>query len=423
MFRSQPLIFIGIGVLVIFVLLLFFGIGRRPPTPAQATLEFWGIQDDEEDWREVIADFQKKFPSFSVNYRRFEEGGYEDLLVNRLAEGRGPDIFVLKNSWIIKHKDKLYPLPQDILQFSSRDFQSVFVDAAADDLLEKGGEIIGLPIFVDTPVLFYNKDVFNSAGIALAPKTWEEVMAASRKLTQKTKLGEIQKPGFALGTITNTEHFFEIISSLILQKGETIISSKTGQIDMGVKTEEVIDFYASFSDPAKPNFSWTVRQPKSIDAFAEETVPMVLGMASDLERVRAKNPHLNFGVSAFPQPETAKIRVAYADYFFPAVSKSSLNKGAAWSFLLFASSRDEVQKYLKKTGRAPARRDLIVESSPASELDVFAKQSLIAKSWPVPDEKASKRLLQEAVEAVLTKTMTSNQAVSRLREQLKLLLP
>ena len=245
MFRSQRLIFIGIGVLAVFVLLIFFGVGRRPPTPAKAALEFWGIQDDEENWREVIQDFQEEFPSFSINYRRFEESSYEDLLINRLAEGKGPDIFVLKNSWVTKHKDKLYPLPQELLRFSGRDFQNTFVDAAADDLLSGSGEIIGLPIFIDTLALFYNKDIFNSAGIAFAPKTWDDVILTSRKLTQKNQLGEIQKPGFAFGTIANTEHFFEILSSLILQKGENIISNKTGQIDIGPKTAEIIDFYNS----------------------------------------------------------------------------------------------------------------------------------------------------------------------------------
>ena len=423
MSRFKLLIFIGIGILAIFILLIFFGVGRRPPAPANVTLEFWGMQDDEEDWREVIADFQKEFSSFSVNYRRFEENSYEDLLVNRLAEGRGPDIFVLKNSWVVKHKDKLFPLPQNRLQFSALDFQNTFVDAAADDLLSTNGEIIGLPIFVDTPALFYNKDVFNASGTALIPKTWDGVESVSRQLTQKNQLGEIQKPGFAFGTIANTEHFFEILSSLILQKGEAIINGKTGQIDVGSRAAEVIDFYSSFSDPAKSNFSWTVRQPKSMDALAEEIVPMALGMASDLERLRAKNPHLNFGVSAFPQLAGARAKVVYADYFFPAVSKSSLNKDAAWQFLFFASSRGAAQKYLGQTGRAPARRDLIAGSPLSSELDVFAKQSLIARSWPVPDEKAAGRVLQEAVEAVLTKAMTSDQAVNRLREQLRLLLP
>ncbi len=425
MLRSKLLIVILVSAFLLGLILVIFGVlpGFKKPTPAKATLEFWSIQDDEEAWRDIIAEFEKQFPYLTVNYRRFDENNYEDLLINRLAEDKGPDVFILKNSWVVKHQDKIYPLPQDSLQFSSRDFQSIFVDVTFADLISGKNEILGLPLFVDTPALFYNKDIFNSSGIAQAPQTWEETVNVSRKLTKKTQLGEISRPGFALGTIANTEYFFAILNSLILQKGETVIDRKNKNVGVGLKTAEVFDFYTSFSDPSKQNFSWNVRFPKSIDAFAEESVPMALGFAGDLARIHAKNPHLNFGVNPFPQAEGVRTKVVYADYFFPTVSKSSQNKEAAWQFLLFITSRAEAKKYLEKTGRPPARRDLVAEGSPTPELEAFWKQALIAKSWPVPDEKAAERVFKEALESVLTKTASSDQAVNKLQEQLRLLIP
>lgn len=423
--RPQPLIFIVIGVFILGLILVFSGVlpGLKTSTPGKATLEFWGIQDDEEVWRDIIAEFQKRFPYLIVNYRRFDENSYEDLLINRLAEGRGPDVFILKNSWMVKHRDKIYPLPQDSLKFSSRDFQNIFVGVAFDDLVSGKNEILGLPLFIDTPALFYNKDIFNSSGVAQFPGTWEETVALSRQLTKKTQLGEISRPGFAFGTTANTEHVFAILNSLILQKGESVIDKKSNTVQIGPKTAEALDFYSSFSNPSKPNFSWNVGFPKSIGAFAEEGVPMALGFASDLKRIHAKNPHLNFGVNPFPQPENARVKVVYADYFFPTVSKSSNQQEAAWQFVLFLTSLDQAKKYLEKTERPPARRDLVAISSPTAELEAFWKQTLIAKSWPVPDEKAAQRVFEDAMESVITKIATPDQAVSKLREQLRLLLP
>ena len=425
MLRNKLFIFIVIGAFILGVILVVFGIlpGLKTSSPEKATLEFWSIQDDEEAWRDIIAEFQKQFPYLAVNYSRFDENSYEDLLVNRLAEGKGPDVFILKNSWVVKHRDKIYPLPQELLKFSALDFQKTFVDVAYGDLVSEKNEILGLPLFIDTPALFYNKDIFNSSGMAQPPKTWEETIAASRKLTKKTQFGEISRPGLAFGTITNTEHFFEIINSLILQKGEAVLDKKTGEIKLGEKTAETLDFYQSFSDPTKANFSWNARLPKSLDDFAQESAPMAFGFAGDLKRLRAKNPHLNFGVSPFPQPEDARTKAVYADYFFPTVSKSSKNIEAAWDFLFFITSRDQAKKYLEKTGRPAARRDLVAGASPAPELDAFWKQALIAESWPVPDEKAAKRVFQDAMETVITKTATPDQAVNKLREQLRLLLP
>lgn len=425
MFRNQLFIFIAIGAFVLGLILVFAGIlpGRKTGTPEKAALEFWSIQDDEEAWRDVIAEFQKQFPYLTVSYRRFDENSYEDLLINRLAEGKGPDIFILKNSWVAKHQDKIFPLPQEILRFSALDFQKIFVEAAYDDLVSVKNEILGLPLFIDTPALFYNKDIFNSSGLSQPPKTWEETIAASRRLTKKTQLGEISKPGLAFGTIANTEHFFEIINSLILQRGEAVIGKKTKEIGLGPKAAEAFDFYQSFSDPASSNFSWNARFPQSLDDFAQENSSMAFGFASDLKRLRAKNPHLAFGVSSFPQPEDARLKAVYADYFFPTVSKSSKNIEAAWQFVYFITSRNQAQKYLEKTGRPAARRDLVAGAPLIPELDAFWKQSLIAKSWPVPDEKAVKRVFQDAMESVITKSATSDQAAGKLREQLRLLLP
>lgn len=425
MLRNKLFIFIIIGVFVLGIILVVFGVlpGLKTQTPEKAALEFWSMQDDAEAWRDIIAEFQKQFPYFTVSYRRFDESSYEDLLINRLAEGKGPDIFVLKNSWVVKHQDKIFPLPQGVLKFSALDFQKTFADVAYSDLVSEKNEILGLPLFMDTPALFYNKDIFNSSGIAEPPRTWEETIAVSRKLTKKTQLGEISRPGLAFGTIANTEHFFEIINSLILQKGETIINKKTKEIELGPKTAEAFDFYQSFSDPSRPNFSWNARLPKSLDDFAQENSSMAFGFASDPKRLRAKNPHLNFGVSSFPQPEDARLKAVYADYFFPTVSKSSKNTEAAWQFVFFITSRDQAKKYLENTARPTARRDLVAGASPVPELDAFWKQTLIANSWPVPDEKAAKRVFQDAMESVITKTATPDQAVGKLREQLRLLLP
>lgn len=425
MLRNKLFIFVIIGLFILGIILVVFGVlpGLKTQTPEKAALEFWSMRDDAEAWRDIIAEFQKQFPYLTVSYRRFDENSYEDLLVNRLAEGKGPDIFVLKNSWVVKHQDKIFPMPQEVLKFSALDFQKTFADVAYGDLVSEKNEILGLPLFIDTPALFYNKDVFNSSGIAQPPKNWEEAIAVSRRLTKKTQLGEISRPGLAFGTIANTEHFFEIINSLILQGGEAIINKKTKNVELGGRSAEAFDFYSSFSDPAKPNFSWNARLPQSLDDFTQENSALAFGFAGDLKRLRAKNPHLDFGVSPFPQPEDARMKAVYADYFFPTVSKSSKNIEAAWQFVFFITSRDPVKKYLGNTARPAARRDLVADASPAPELDAFWKQTLIAKSWPVPDEKATWRIFQDAMESVITKTATSEQAVGKLREQLRLLLP
>lgn len=411
---SRPqLLTIGIIIFAAVLLLVGLFLGRKPSSPQPASLEIWGVEDEADPWKEIAENFRGTHPEITVNYRRFAKEGYEETLVNRLAEGRGPDIFYLKNSWIVKHRDKITPLPQRTFRFSIKELDEQFADIAAEDLITDKGDIMGLPLYVDTLALYYNKDIFNAAGIASPPRDWEEVSEVSRTLTKTAPAGGILRSGIALGTSRNVEHALEIISALSLQENGEIISGAGAALER----------YTSFANPRNRNYSWNSRLPNSLDAFAEGTAAMAIGFAADQKRIAAKNPHLNFGVTPFPQIRGAQKSLAYGGYFFPAVSKSSRSAQAAWQFLLFASSRQGAKIYLEKTGRPPARRDLIALKGAVPAAELFAKQALVAKSWPIPDEQAVRRLFEEAVESAVSGFETPNQAARKLGDKLKLLLP
>ncbi len=409
------------GALVLIGILITFGVlpGRRSATPVPATLEFWNLEDTDEVWRDIFERFRKQFPHLTVSYRRFDEASYEDFLVNRLAEGKGPDVFVLKNSWIAKHRDKIAPLPETG-EYSARDFKRDFADIAVEDLINENNQILGLPLFVDTPALFYNKDIFNTAGIAIPPNDWTDVIRKSQILTKVAPTGDIIRSGMALGGYRNIENAFETLNSLILQNGDSILN-KNGTPSLGQQAAEAVSFYASFADPTKQNYSWTSRMRNSLDSFAEGVTAMVIGMSRDIGRIGARNPHLNFSILPFPQPRDAETRMVYGAYFFPTVSKLSQNQEAAWQFLRFITSREAADLYLRKTSRSPARRDLISAGAPQEQLYVFYNQALIARTWRVPDEKLTRNLFQDMIESVVAKSSTPSQGVDRLREKLRLI--
>lgn len=422
MSRTQLFIFSSLGVLVIIAGLIFFGPARKPAAPPEASLTFWGVRDDDRVWRDIIQKFKEKNPHLDVTYQRFDEATYEAVLINRLAENRGPDVFMLKNSWLLEHRDKITPLT-DVFRISTRNISDSFVDEAATTLTSSDGRIFGLTTHLDTLLLFYNKDIFNTAGIASPPQTWEEVETVSRATARTTPAGDVTRAGIALGSSEKTEYAFEILSALMLQRGAAVVNRNTGQIELGRQAEEALRFYASFADIRNDNYSWRDGARTSLEAFAEGNAAMAIGFAQDITRIRARNPHLNLGLASFPQMEGAKVAIAYPEYFFLTVSKLSQNPGPAWQFALFAASEDGAKIYTDGTLRPPARRDLISGGAPTADLDISYRQSLTARGWPVPDEKASRRLFNEAITAVNTRTRTPAEAINRTQEQLRLLNP
>jgi len=421
---NRTVLIIG-GIIAIIIVMVavvgFLGVGRVPSPPAAGSVEVWGFGDDENIWQDVINRFQATHQTITVTYRRFDAAGYEDMLINRLAEGKGPDVFFVPHTWVTKHRDKIFPMPQRAGAFSVSDFKSTFVDAAADDMISPAGEILGMPVFMDTLALFYNKDLFNAAGIAEPPAMWDEVATTSRMLTHLGPGGDITASGIALGSARNVEHSFEIMSALMLQKGG--ISSVAGKASFGAGAGTALAFYTSFADPAKQNFSWSKSASDSLDAFAQGTTAMMIGFAGDIERIRARNPHLNFAIAPLPQVAASRASANWGEYFFPAVSQQSKNKQAAWQFIMFASSREGAVPYLAATHRPPARRDLISAGTNSTDLAVFWPAVLAARSWAVPDDTATRRLFEEAIDAVLSRTADPASAVSRLESQLRLLTP
>lgn len=422
--RLPIFVMIGIAALVAIILLVVIGIlpGGKPPKPPDVALEFWGSQDAEEAWQKIIADYRQLHPNIQVTYHRFKDETYEETLVNRLAEGRGPDIFMLKNTWVRKHQDKIVPFPQQTFKVTPVDFARAFIDIATDDLISPKGEIFGFPLSIDTPILLYNKDTFNAASIALPPRTWDEVMRIAGQFTKKSPVGDIIKSGFAFGASRNVPYTLEILSSMIFQNGDIILHPETGDIRLSQGATNAMGLYTSFTDPTKSYFSWSSRLENSLDALANGNAVMTIGFPQDIQKVRAKNPHLNLGIAEFPQPKEMEKHILFGSYYFPTVAAASFRPNEAWEFLLFAASAEKVPSYLAATKRAPARRNLLVEGAPTQELDPLWRQALIARSWPIPDEAPTRKIFSDAVESVVGKAAIPSEAMQRLGERIGLLV-
>lgn len=410
------------GVLVLILVVAIAGYGRRESAPEPVALEMWGVEDDAEDWRDVLSLFKKEYPYVTMTYKRFPSDTYEETLVNRLAEGKGPDLFLMPDTWLVKHRDKIFPLPKASNPLSQADLKRTFVDDPATRLITPEGDLLGLPMFVDSLALFYNTDMFEAAGIAQPPATWDDAAAVSQRLAIISPEGNVERTGLALGNAKNTDHAFEIISALILQRGNAIVRENKS-IELNDRAAGAFALFSSFADAREKNFTWTSRMPASLDAFAAGQAAMAVGFASDMPRIRAKNPHLAFSVAPLPQFGADGTKRTLARFFFPAISRLSKQGSAAWQFIFFVTGKEPSAAYYKASGRPAARRDLITAGGKDGQDDVFFRQSLIARSWPVPDEQAARKIFHETLDAVAARTLTPGQAVGWLSNRLFQIMP
>ncbi|MFH0712632.1 MAG: extracellular solute-binding protein [Candidatus Jorgensenbacteria bacterium] len=421
---KNQIVIVGVaGFVVLALILIFFGIipglkDEDPRAKVGGTLELWGVFDNEDAYVAAIASFNSSYPAVKVNYRRFNDAAeYERSLIDALAAGKGPDIFMMRNRALPRDVNKIAPV--SAAKFSILGLRNLFPQVVEQDFVSSGA-IYALPVSIDTLALYYNQEHFDAAAIASPPLTWEEFNGLISKLVKKDKDGKITRAAAAIGgSASSVEDASDILSLLMLQTGTKMVDDGFARAEFdSPEGGSALKFYVGFADPESAVYTWNDSLGESLDAFAEENASMMFGYASDSARLGAKNPFLNFAVSGVPQPEEAERVITYPEYWGYAVSRQSRRQSLAWEFILnFATNKDNAKSFIEKTDRPPALRTLIDEKTNDPNLSVFAKQALTARSWLQADPDAISGAFSEMIESVVSGGETVSDALDKTEQE------
>jgi len=428
---SSRLKFFVIAGILAFVLIGGFIIWQIPRTPHEITLEIWGVFDDSDQYAPLINKFNKTYPWVKINYKKLTYEEYERALLEAWALGKGPDIFLIHNTWLPKYQSHAYPLPYDKRNpLTAQDYRKTFMPVASYDFV-RGDKIYAMPLFIDTLALYYNEGIFeemylnnpDEKWILTPPKTWDDLIKTVNYVAKKDEWGNIERAGIAMGTSNNINRASDILSLIMLQSGTKMISDnlKSAIFDRstivnGVSYnpgERSLNFYTDFANPRKKVYTWNIKRDYSIDDFSEGDVAMMIGYSHLIDTIKKKNPNLKFKVVPIPQIKESLAPVNYANYWAPAVSVSSEHKKEAWDFIRFASAPENVWLYLWRTNRPTARPDMIsYQEKEMPQLKAFARQGVTAQSWYQIDNNAIEKIFLEMIEKVNYNRASASRAIN-----------
>jgi multiple sugar transport system substrate-binding protein len=416
---------INITLLTLVSLFTLTGVGCRPQEntgrilDTDITLVVWGLWEESATLDPIITSFQEE-TGINIEYRKIASvAEYEKKLLEALAEGRGPDIFVIHHTWVETKRGIMSPAPSDVID--ERALKEEFVDVVAGDVV-RDGNIYALPVSVDTLGLYYNKDLLSTAGVARPPKTWDEFLQVVERMTKVNRLGVIEQSAAAIGTATNVSRAADILQLLFLQSGLTIVDDRNRVSLSGDEGVSALTFYTDFANKSKKAYTWDLQQDYSLDSFAEGETAMMLNYSYHIPTIKAKNPRLRFDVAPAPQIADSKV-INFAAYWPYAVSNRSTAPSVAWQFLRHITNTESSMAIIRSQLIPPARRDGVASLSRDPALGVFSEQALTAVSWRRGDIVAIDAIVNTMIDNVVTGAATVSNSLGRGQEQINQVQP
>jgi len=146
------------------------------PTEEPVTIEWWHIQNNDPGlslWQAVADEFMAEHPNVTIDITVQENEAFKQALQTSLQAGDVPDIF---QSWggggLREQVDA--GLVMDITD-AAAEFDSEFNGAAAS-MMEIDERMYGVPFDLGIVGVWYNKALFEEAGIDGPPATWDEML-------------------------------------------------------------------------------------------------------------------------------------------------------------------------------------------------------------------------------------------------------
>jgi multiple sugar transport system substrate-binding protein len=194
-------------------------------TGPDATISYsiWGDPAEIKSQQAVVDAFHAASPKITVKVTVSDWDTYWDKLQTGIAGGDAPDVFAMDGPLFPDYQSRDVLL--DMKPFIDRDGYDLgqLADQAVADFTTTDGQF-GLPRDLNVIALYYNKAMFDAAGVAYPDETWDwaKLIEVAHKLTADTNGdGKPDQWGF----YTETSDMENYWSSLVWQNGGDILAS------------------------------------------------------------------------------------------------------------------------------------------------------------------------------------------------------
>lgn len=299
----------------------------------------------------VIDAFTKANPGVTIDPIDIPSADYGTKLSVMLNGGSEVDAF-----WI-KDADTIYPIAQrgqlaDLSSYISADGVNLADFNGLAENFNIDGKQIALPFRTDYYTLFYNKDIFDAAGVEYPSNdmTWTEFEALAKKLTSGE--GVDKKYGAHFHT------WQALVQNWAVQDGkETIMATDYSffkpYYEMVLRMQNDDKSIMDYGTLKTANLHYNSVFPDGSAAM----MPMGTWFAATMiDKINKGESSVNWGIATLPHPDGVEAGNVVGSTTPIAVNAASSNQDLAWAFVKFATGA-EGAAVVANLGGIPARLD------------------------------------------------------------------
>lgn len=322
----------------------------------EVTITYWqySFPAKVEEINRLIEKFEKENPNIKVEAQDFPREDFTQKVAAALNAGQGPDLINLYYGWLPQYVENGYlqEIPESFKTTEEIDnYYTPMVQSS-----KVNGKYYALPTAVRSLALFWNKELFEKAGLDPnnPPKTWEELIEYSKKITIRKENGQLEQEGFAWEANGQGAHVFREI--LLRQWGvEEPISAdgKTIQWNKNNGGSEAFKYWLNMTKEHKigeQNFLESYRT-----AFLAGKAGIMIDGSFNLASLK-EEAGFEWGVGNIPLKEEGGVEANFGSFWTHGIAAGVEGKKleASLKFLEFITSEETQSEWVYNVGELPA---------------------------------------------------------------------
>lgn len=314
----------------------------------KVTIEYWHTNSETRGGPTVEAQieaFNEANPDIEV-VGRYNDG-YDGLMKNLQADaasGKTPDLVQVSYSNLEYFPNNFEYTAPDELMKEYGDDQDFVTNNFEDNIIALGtdhqGDLIGFPYAVSNPILYYNKDIFQEAGLSEAPTTWEEVRECAKTIKEKT--GQ------------NAFHLQEndtwALQGLLECNGGKMLTWEDGNPECTIADQANVEAFQLYADMTlEDKTSIHISTDEALQAFNAGELGMFASSCANLAGIE-DSAQFEIGTAQFPVFEGEDRAVPAGGCVLAVTSQDDEKKAAVAKFIQFLYEDQNITDWIEGTG-------------------------------------------------------------------------